>query len=80
MRSLLRTLFGKLEGPQFVPFTFKGHEGNPVFIHANCGTIIDVSPVSKDMLADIEQGNCDCESPGPWYKVYVRSEDVSHGK
>lgn len=70
-RLLLRT-FG---AEQFVPFTFKGYPDHPVFIH-QCGTIQDLSPLSKDALADIVAGLCDCENTSPWMKVYIKKEEA----
>lgn len=51
-------------------FQFRGYPESLVFIHASCGTVIDVLPGS-DALGEVEEGNCDCESGGPWFRVYV---------
>lgn len=59
--------------PDVEPFAFTGHPDNMVYVHGNCGTVIDVlpQPMHRDMWADIEQGNCDCETSGPWFRIYV---------
>lgn len=72
LRRLLLRTFGAEE---FVPFTFGGHPDSPVFIH-RCGTVMDVSPVNHEMLADIEAGLCDCENTSPWKKIYVKKEEA----
>jgi hypothetical protein len=60
---------------EVAPFAFRGHPDLPVFIHSNCGTVLDAVPGS-DTWVEIEQGNCDCETSGPWHRVYV-AEDGS---
>jgi hypothetical protein len=58
--------------PDVVPFTFAGYPDNPVFLHP-CGTVVDVVPGS-DTEADVQDGACDCETPGPWMRIYVERQ------
>lgn len=56
--------------PDVEPFTFTGYPDNPVYLH-KCGTVVDVSPVSKGARAEVDAGECDCENTSPWMRIYV---------
>lgn len=53
------------------PFTFTGYPDNPVYLHPPCGTVVDVSPLHKDMRDCVDRGECDCENTQPWVRIYV---------
>lgn len=57
--------------PDVQPFAFAGYPDNPVYLHPTCGTVVDVSPISRDMRDAVDAGECDCENTGPWLRIYV---------
>lgn len=55
------------------PFTFAGFPNREVYLHG-CGTALDVAP-GDDTYLQMMRGECDCETFGPWYRVYVRPDE-----
>jgi hypothetical protein len=53
------------------PFKFDGYPEHEVYIHARCGTVIDLAPGDAQTRKDIIAGMCDCETYGPWRRIYV---------
>ncbi len=63
--------------PEVEPYAFDGGEGLHVYLH-RCGAVLDVDPAMKNIKgsvwSDIEAGDCDCETPSPWMRIYVLKE------
>jgi hypothetical protein len=60
--------------PDVEPFHFAGYPDNAVYIHSTCGTVVDVVRAS-DTEACVQEGECDCETPAPWFMVYVAKQE-----
>ena len=73
--AVLGVLAALTDVPDVEPFAFAGYPDNPVYLHATCGTVVDVSPAKpNDTLAQIDAGECDCENTSPWKRIYVERE------
>lgn len=61
--------------PDVEPFSDSEAPGRHTFVHSPCWALADADPAMKGIKGsiwdDIESGECDCRTPGPWRRIYV---------